>query len=66
MKDLDVLDEYFESVKGKLYFNMKPTGKLSLTQHIMHNTQCRGLQTTIDFDPDVYLKEEAERLAKTK
>jgi len=45
---------------------MKPTGKLSLAQHIMHNTQWRGLQTIIDFDPDVYIEQEAERLAKTK
>ena len=66
MKDLGVLDDYLEAVQGKLYLNMKPTGKLSLAQHIMHNTQWRGLQTIIDFDPDVYLKEEAERLAKTK
>ena len=66
MKDLGVLDEYLEAVQGKLYPNMKPTGKLSLAQHIMHNTQWRGLQTIIDFDPDVYIEQEAERLAKTK
>ena len=66
MKDLGVLDEYLEAVQGKHYLNMKPTGKLSLAQHIMHNTQWRGLQTIIDFDPDVYIEQEAERLAKTK
>ena len=64
LRDLGVLDEYLEVGEGKTYLNMKPTGKLSLAQHIMHNTQWRGLQTIIDFDPDVYLKEEAERLAK--
>ncbi len=66
MKDLGVLDEYIEDLQGKLYLSMKPTGKLSLAQHIMHNTQWRGLQTIIDFDPDVYIEQEAERLAKTK
>ena len=66
MKDLGALDDYLEDVQGKFYLNMKPTGKLSLAQHIMHNTQWRGLQTIIDFDPDVYIEQEAERLAKTK
>ena len=66
MKDLGVLDEYLAAVQGKLYLNMKHTGKLSLAQHIMHNTQWRGLQTIIDFDPDVYIEQEAARLAKTK
>ena len=66
MKDLGYLDDYLEDVQGKLYLNMKPTGKLSLAQHIMHNTQWRGLQTIIDFDPDVYIEQEAERLARTK
>jgi len=29
MKDLGYLDDYLEDVQGKLYLNMKPTGKLS-------------------------------------
>ena len=66
MKDLGYLDDYLEEVQGKLHLNMKPRGKMSLARHIMYNIQWRGLQTIIDFDPDVYLKEEAERLAKTK
>ena len=66
MKDLGALDDYLEDVQGKLYLNMKPTGKLSLAQHIMHNTQWRGLQSIIDFYPDVYIEQEAERLAKTR
>ena len=56
MKDLGVLDEYLEAVQGKLYLNMKPTGKLSLAQHIMHNTQWRGLQMIIHFDHDLNFK----------
>ncbi len=64
MKDLGYLDDFLEDVEGKLHLNMKPRGKMSLARHIMYNIQWRATNPIRDFDPDVWLKEQAQQAKK--
>ena len=58
------LKDYEETIEGKRYLDMKPSGKDSLARHCMGLLAYRRTNIEIiDFDPDEYLNELAKQLA---